>query len=240
MVHAGIPIQFVYSEVLNGDTTSGICHAQDNGSSVVTGGNILAAAPQKTKDAQCKFLVGDRLQCSRCPEGMSWDARSEVCRDGAHVFVLGRNAHPNGYFDKPVGDQRQMVTWLVDMMFAALSNPGGEERFLEAADKIYADRLVYFGKMLTKREVLEDKSKFMLKWPSRNYHIRLGSKDVVCNPGGGCLMKGIYDFTVSSTDKTITGSADFTYEFDVRRDHVYVTREDGNVLERRVSSRVMQ
>lgn len=120
-------------------------------------------------------------------------------------------------------------------MMKGLSKFGGDEEYLQTMTNVYTANVTYYGKVTSRQDLLEDKRKFLVKWPSRLYSIRPGSMMVGCTPAGDiCKANGIVDFAVVSDEagKMIIGSAEIKYVLQIRGEGAFITNEDGKVLER--------
>jgi hypothetical protein len=182
----------------------------------------------------------DRVHCQRCPSDYEWDPQNQQCRLGTS---FRGEAPPNENADcnndhwcppllpKEVSERR--IPEGLDLMMRGLSKFGGEEEYLQTMAYVYTANVAYYGKVKSRQDVLEDKRKFLAKWPSRLYSIRPGSLAVACTPVGDiCNATGIVDFTVSSDVKQIIGNAEFKYQMQMRGEGAFITSEDSEVLER--------
>ena len=50
-----------------------------------------------------------------------------------------------------------------------------------AVDRLYADRVVYYGKSMTSAEVYRDKRNYIRQWPNRHYSVVPGSVSKTCD-----------------------------------------------------------
>jgi hypothetical protein len=101
--------------------------------------------------------------------------------------------------------------------FAESSAP--QEATLTYLDQVYANQVVYFGKLLPKSDVIADKRQFVERWPVRSYSARPGSLSAACRPGIGCTVTGIIDFKAYSPARgeESDGVARFELTFDGNR-----------------------
>jgi hypothetical protein len=182
----------------------------------------------------------NRLHCWRCPSDYSWDEQNQKCRLGT---AFRAEAPPSGNADcnndhwcpplVPKEASERRIPAGLDLMMQGFSKFGGDEEYLQTMAYVYTANVTYYGKVTSRENVLEDKRKFLAKWPSRLFSIRPGSLAVACTPVGDiCNATGIADFTVSSDVKQIVGNAEFKYQMEIRGAGAFITSEDGKVLDR--------
>ena len=53
----------------------------------------------------------------------------------------------------------------------------------EAVARLYAPRVVYYGKSMSREAIYADKRAYIAHWPRRRYEIAPGSVNVSCTPG---------------------------------------------------------
>jgi hypothetical protein len=68
----------------------------------------------------------------------------------------------------------------------------------------------YYGNLLPKRSVLNEKAAFFEKWPVRNYSVRADSVTVTCKTGFECRADGVLDWQVSGHILSSKGSLTFS------------------------------
>lgn len=105
---------------------------------------------------------------------------------------------------------------------------------LQLSEDAYADSVQFYGKQITRQEVLDDKRQYAERWPVRVSSARPNTIKTSCN-AATCRVTGIYDWQVSnpSTKKRLSGVASFDYTVDMRGSGYRVIAEEGNVIERR-------
>lgn len=80
----------------------------------------------------------------------------------------------------------------------------------------YADRVIYYGKPMTRREVLADKLRFIRAWPERTYDIAPGSLRTRCNPAS-CEARAVLLWSrTSASGRREQGASALTLVFDAR------------------------
>ena len=62
----------------------------------------------------------------------------------------------------------------------------------QAMNDFYADRVIYYGKPMSRNEVFQDKLHYIATWTERRYAIVPRSTSVVCGDGGAfCQVRGL-------------------------------------------------
>lgn len=104
---------------------------------------------------------------------------------------------------------------------------------IQLSQNAYAESVQFYGKQITRREVLADKKQYADRWPVRVSSARPNTIRTSCNVAT-CRVTGIYDWQVSnpSTKKRLSGVASFDYTVDMRGSGYRVVAEEGNVIER--------
>lgn len=84
------------------------------------------------------------------------------------------------------------------------------DRALAFMETAYADALIFYGKVLTRSEVLREKRTFAERWPQRAYSVKHGSERAVCS--SICTVSAIVEWYVHSPQraKSSSGAAEFT------------------------------
>lgn len=126
--------------------------------------------------------------------------------------------------------QEKMAEAFVLGVMMAGSLPRDE--LISVATNIYADNVNFYGKEVTKEEVLADKHKYVQRWPMRASTARPATIHSSCTQDI-CRITGVYDWVVSDTNwkKSAKGSATFEYYLRVGAGYKIIA-ENGKVLER--------
>jgi hypothetical protein len=108
--------------------------------------------------------------------------------------------------DDPALVQAQNMATFVSSYFAA-----GSTGNIDDMRKYYANSVMYFGKKMSIDNIIDEKKRFVKRWPIRDYAIRHGSVRVKCTDI--CTVVGVVDWNVKSLDRDATtfGSAAFTF-----------------------------
>lgn len=69
----------------------------------------------------------------------------------------------------------------VEKFVAVWSRDEGVTR--DAVERLYAPRVIYYGKNMSREAILADKRAYIAHWPQRRYEIVPGSVDVSCTKG---------------------------------------------------------
>jgi hypothetical protein len=96
--------------------------------------------------------------------------------------------------------------------------------------EFYAPRVVYYGKSMSREQVLRDKLNYIAAWPVRDYTIRPGSAATRCTAQGLCEARAIlaWDRT-SRAGKRSSGASRLTLVFS-QREGGKIVRESATPL----------
>ncbi len=106
---------------------------------------------------------------------------------------------------------------------------------LEAMQAFYATDVVYHGRRMTMRAVLEEKRRFIQRWPVRNYEARPESMRTKCDGQGPvCMVRTAFDFRAASpqTGKVSQGSAILLLEISFATGRPLIVAENSLVTSR--------
>ncbi len=105
---------------------------------------------------------------------------------------------------------------------------------LELSDNSYAEIVNFYGKQLSKKQVLDEKRHYAERWPIRISSARADTIKSFCS-NGLCYVSGIYDWQVSNpkTSKRLTGVATFEYTVSMVGSGYSIIAEAGDVLKRK-------
>ena len=114
-------------------------------------------------------------------------------------------------------------------------DPGGQRhqrRGHEVHARVLRGHGGLFKKKRPKSEVLADKQAYFTRWPVRRFVVDQSTLRAKCE-NQLCMVKGIYDYKVSSPErgKNASGTSNFTYILDLR-DHYRIVLEDSEVISR--------
>ena len=88
---------------------------------------------------------------------------------------------------------------------------GTNEEAMKFTREFYADTVDFFKKKRPKSEVLADKQAYFARWPVRRFVVDQSTLRAKCE-NQLCMVKGIYDYKVSSPErgKNASGTSNFT------------------------------
>lgn len=103
---------------------------------------------------------------------------------------------------------------------------------LATAKNFYANSVTFYGKVLTRADILADKARYADRWPSRASAARVSTIKTFCN-GKICRVTGLYDWSVAAPQRKASakGSAEFEYLIDMNGGYKVIA-ENGKVLDR--------
>jgi hypothetical protein len=111
----------------------------------------------------------------------------------------------------------------------------GNAAALAALDRLYATEVDYFGKRLSRDEVLADKRRFSERWPGRTYKVQ--SSYAECN-ASQCFVDGYLKWETRSPARkaVVSGDGSFNYVLIPSGDTFLIMRENGSVFHRRTET----
>jgi hypothetical protein len=103
----------------------------------------------------------------------------------------------------------------------------------------YADNVEYNGVKKTAADVLADKQKWLQRWPTQNYRVRLESMTANCSERIECMATGIVDWVAKNPERsTAVGSSRFSFYLGkVSSERFVIMRENIVVLTSQNSGR---
>lgn len=118
---------------------------------------------------------------------------------------------------------------------------GPTEQYLKVINGIYADQVLYFGKLLPRADVVDQLTKFIARWPIRTYVVQPNSLSVQCNSQTlECHVSGLIDFDAKSPARKqwSHGVATFDYLLSYRPGVKWpvIVNEGGSVVKRKVEA----
>ena len=105
---------------------------------------------------------------------------------------------------------------------------------LDYLDRLYPPQVLYYGKIVSKDEVMSEKKAFIERWPERTYSTVPGTLNATCDPvGPSCSVSGMITFRAysASRNETSSGTASFALGFRGPNNGALVS-EDGKVMSR--------
>lgn len=117
---------------------------------------------------------------------------------------------------------------------------GPTDQYLQLLDGLYADEVVYFGKQMSRAEIVAQLTKFLDRWPVRSYIVRPESLKVQCTYDiSSCRISGLLEFSAKSTarNRWSRGTATFDYLLSFRPNARWplIVNEGGGIVDRQMS-----
>ena len=108
----------------------------------------------------------------------------------------------------------------------------GPDQVISKASSSYSGSVQFYGRTLSKDDVLRDKLRYVERWPMRNVVPRDASIEVACE-NDTCSVSGLYDWSVANPQKKkqISGVSKFFYRLQMSIPPL-VTEENGIVIDR--------
>ena len=110
---------------------------------------------------------------------------------------------------------------------------------LDDVDEVYAPRVNFYGRILDKRRLAEEKMRFVRRWPVRRYSLRPGTTRVACDRDRrSCVVKTLIDWTAASPRrrKRSRGISEFELGVGFAGSQPLIIYEGGRVVARGRSS----
>lgn len=96
----------------------------------------------------------------------------------------------------------------------------------------YGARVVYYGKLMSRDQVLADKLRFIRAYPYRTYEIAPGSTSTTCSEPDICVARAVLLWERrSASGEASSGASRLRLELS-RREGGKIVRESANVLRR--------
>jgi uncharacterized caspase-like protein len=107
-------------------------------------------------------------------------------------------------------EQRAIAFLTEDMM----RSQGSTAELVGHARRTLDDRIDYYGKLVSREDVLKDKERYAARWPTRSYRLRFETIRTSCDEGNAtCQISGQLDFDLANpvTGRKSSGAASFEY-----------------------------
>jgi DnaJ-domain-containing protein 1 len=95
----------------------------------------------------------------------------------------------------------------------------------------YADQVLYYGSLKSRELILQDKRRFLERWPERRYELRPNSVTAQCK-ADVCSVRGVLDWRARSAARaaSASGMAQFEYEVMVSDGAFRIISENSSVV----------
>jgi hypothetical protein len=131
---------------------------------------------------------------------------------GLFITVVAFAATPSGALAQEASGP--LTTEMAQRRLQAYVNTwsSNEDINPSSVDHYYADRVIYYGKPMSRQQILRDKLNYISVWPERHYRIVPGTVSAACDRGHTlCRVSGIMAWDRRSrTGRTSIGSARLT------------------------------
>jgi hypothetical protein len=169
------------------------------------------------------------------PEGMQWLNFGDAQHFGIDVHPFNLSARPaqqSGTTNRSSSVQISAVRKEFDEFIDAINHANDSSLFYFGQK--YSDKVRYFGKLVPKQSVLNDKGAFFEKWPVRDYSVQPGSVIVTCKTSSECTAEGVLDWKISGPILNSRGSATFSLLW-ILEDGIWkISSESSQPIERKV------
>jgi hypothetical protein len=103
---------------------------------------------------------------------------------------------------------------------------------------VYAERVEFYGKLISRSVLIDQKRKFAERWPERVYTVRPSSVTTHCNDATAtCTLEGIVDWDARNGEggPRSAGSANFDLRVTIRHGTTTIYGEAGSVINRTIT-----
>jgi len=175
-----------------------------------------------------------RYITSAAPDDMQWLSSRDADLLGIDIVVsedrdVRSVTNETSPTDNEAVDPSTAATELIKSLI--ISTTYSDAKALDTVRRLYADRILYFGEMKSKKDVYSDKLRYLTRWPYRSVSLRDDTISASCQ-FSRCKVTGVYDWGAGNAKGSKkSGSAVFVYEFEVG-DTLQIIAEGGEVLSR--------
>jgi hypothetical protein len=109
------------------------------------------------------------------------------------------------------------------------------DRTLRATPAFYGSSAVFHGRSMSSKALLNEKRRFVQRWPDREYRYRPGTMGIKCEPNGRvCIVRSIFDFDAANSQLGRRSRGVGTHELTVTfaGDRPVIVSENSRVLSR--------
>jgi hypothetical protein len=141
-----------------------------------------------------------------------------------------------GTAQTPERDLASMRDLAADLANSYLKIWSSNERAaLDDVDEVYAPHVNFYGRMLDKRSLTDEKRRFVRRWPVRRYSLRPGTTRVDCDHvRRSCVVRTLIDWTAASPQrrKVSRGVSQFELGVGFAGSQPVIVYEGGRVVAR--------
>lgn len=176
------------------------------------------------------------------PTSMMWLSLDDAQKLGIDVepFDLTSNKQESKPPKQtPVSPTNIPISQLEDeavKFFAELQRVWSLENYksLNTIKSYYAPTVVYYGKTITRDEIMREKSEFAYRWSQRHYRPVAGTVKANCTSTGSCSVVGTVSWWSENTQQAVTstGMAELRLGIQINNSIPTITIEEGHVISR--------
>ena len=182
------------------------------------------------------------------PRSMQWLSSADATAYGIEIETLPPAISEPPPARNPPAPERSLearTAGYVNSIMKVWSNwsanwSDGNQQAIKTLQSAYGPQVSYYGKQLSRQEVLADKQKFIERWQQRKYEIRAQSVAASCDTSRVCTVTGTVDYYVTR-DPTATvhsqGSAQFEYRVLWTNQGPSIVHETSKVISRQTLER---
>ena len=156
------------------------------------------------------------------PTDMTWLTMDEARAEGIDVELrLAPSASVHGRVASPTAPRSLTVARPTAADAIALANEywvrwsGNDQEALTFLARTYAGNVDFYGRHRSRSAVMEEKRRFVERWPQRSHSVRPASLAARCTADAStCMVDGIVDWDCRSTRRAVRsiGAASFTFQ----------------------------
>jgi len=179
------------------------------------------------------------------PTSMTWLNPADAQKVGIDVSVL--DAEPTARGEPSTPEQssaalqlHQRAREFIQAWYQTISGP--DEDITPILNRIYSDTVRYFGKEMSRQDVITEQQRFLARWPVRQYIPKDGTVMINCDASAlVCSATGVIQFDARSTARNRRSSGEAMFEYLLRFSSVYektptIVSEDGKLLSRNLQA----
>ena len=171
------------------------------------------------------------------PDGMQWLNFADARRYGIDVRPFNVAARQTPTLDnspQEIHFRRKHLPLRKELFEFVNATNRANDLSLSYLEGKYPDQVNYYGKVLSKNSVLNDKRAFFKKWPTRNYSIRSSSVTITCETETKCKTEGIVDWEASGSILNSKGAAALSLMWILQNSTWKISSENSHVFDRKL------
>jgi hypothetical protein len=180
------------------------------------------------------------------PTSMMWLSLNDAQRLGISVepFDIASTQQQKTQPKTPAPPPNISVSRLEDeavKFFAEIQRVWSLENYnsLSTIESFYSNNVVYYGKTISREQVMREKTDFAYRWSRRQYRPIGGTVKASCTPTGSCSVTGLVSWWAENAQQrtTSTGTAELNLGIQIINAIPKISIEDGRVISRDVQRR---